>query len=88
MVCNNVTCGKRMQVTVAAAPEPLIVERNVSSICSSAEVGQYFGFYNKEGAYKAPLCLKCFRGAPATANFPVYSSSGGDALILQQLAMH
>lgn len=35
---------------MAAAPEPLIVKRNLSSICSSAKVGQYFGFYNREGA--------------------------------------
>ena len=39
---------------MAAYPEPFIVKRNVSSICSSAMVGQYFGFYNKEGV---PACF-------------------------------
>ena len=41
----TVTC----QVSVAAWPLPVVVRRNVSSICASAQVGQYFGFYNQAG---------------------------------------
>lgn len=36
-------------VSVATWPLPLVVTRNVSSICSSARVGQYFGFYDHAG---------------------------------------
>ena len=52
--CTNRWNKLSLQVTVAASPEPFIVKRNVSSICSSAMVGQYFGFYNKEGV---PACF-------------------------------
>ena len=54
---------------MAAFPEPLIVKKNVSSICSSAKVGQYFGFYNREGAL--PLAVpdtECCPHAPALAS--------------------
>ena len=37
------------EVSVAAWPLPVVVRRNVSSICASAKVGQYFGFYNQAG---------------------------------------
>lgn len=37
------------EVSVAAWPLPVVVRRNVSSICASAQVGQYFGFYNQAG---------------------------------------
>ena len=52
--CNRRCFEPSLQVTVAAYPEPFIVKRNVSSICTSAMVGQYFGFYNKEGV---PACF-------------------------------
>ena len=52
--CSSRYLEPSLQVTVAAYPEPFIVKRDVSSICSSAMVGQYFGFYNKEGV---PACI-------------------------------
>ena len=37
-------------MTDPTAANPLVVIKNVSSICASARVGQYFGFYNNAGA--------------------------------------
>jgi hypothetical protein len=44
-ICLQVPCD----VSVATWPLPLVVRKNVSSICASAEVGQYFGFYDHSG---------------------------------------
>lgn len=42
------------EVSVATWPLPLVVRKNVSSICSSAKVGQYFGFYDIAGKCPPP----------------------------------
>jgi hypothetical protein len=51
------------EVSVATYPLPLVVMRNVSSICASAKVGQYFGFYDHAGArvYQAYFVVSIYR---------------------------
>ena len=36
-------------MTDPPAHDPFVIIKNVSSICASAKVGQYFGFYNHAG---------------------------------------
>ncbi|CAL8471357.1 g10899 [Coccomyxa elongata] len=46
-------------VSVATWPLPLVITKNVSSICASAEVGQYFGFYDHAGGSIQQLSVTC-----------------------------